>query len=201
MQRRTQLIILIIIAACALGFGIWFLVSPFMQKQVVQQPDALPSKVVPSNAVPPIIPKLGGAPAATSVSADLKRLADLAGIMVARIGSGASGEGFQSYADVMINATPAYQVMLKQEQAALQALHPASGPSYGRITRVVSVDGTRAKSGADMIPFMIQTQQAEDAGDPAKPTAILYKAATVTFEKQADKTYLVSGIVWTDIQR
>ena len=121
--------------------------------------------------------------------------------MVSRIGSGSSVDGFTGYDDVLLDATPSERVTLKSEQAALQKDHPPTGPSFGMVTRVVSVDSSGAVSGAQTIAITLQAQRAEDAGNPTQPTSVTYKKATVTFEKQSDGTYLVNGVMWEDIAR
>jgi len=197
MERRTKFIILILIALAILAFGIWYLFTPFFR--TVQQPPALPNEVTPSTTLPPTstIPTAGGSTQTTPT--DVKRIQDQAGIFVARLGSGTNNEGFSGYTDVLINATPAYQDVLRAQQRALLAAHPTTRP-YGILTRVVATSIVSATAGAPEMTFRVQAQQAEDAGDPTKPTAVLYKEATVTFQKQSDGGYLVSNVVWKDIQ-
>lgn len=197
MERRTKLALLIAVALLLLGFGVWYLLQPVLR---YAQPPALPGQVTPTTTIPPK-PTGTGAPSGTPVSQGLKRLQDLAGIFVARVGSGASGEGFSGYNDVLINATEGYQRTLLDEQRAMREAHPATGPAFGIVTRVVAIDGRDAVEGADIISFTVQVQQAEDAGNPGAPTRVAYKEAIVSFEKQTDKTYLVNGVVWKDIER
>ncbi len=204
MERRTKLLIVILVAAIVLAFGIWYLVQPLLR--TVPQPAPLPGQVTPqgTGTTPKPTPSTGGTTVVTTPTAQsprLKQLEDLAGIFVARLGSGASGDGFRGYTDVLINATQTYQQQLLAEQAALQKAHPARGPVYGLVTRVVAINNQRAVEGDVNIPFVVQVQQVEDAGNPSMPTRTLYKEATVTFERQADKTYLVSSVVWKDIAR
>jgi len=198
MERRTKLGLLILLALLILAFGIWYLLQPFFK--TVEQPPQLPGQVTPGTNLPATstIP-LGGSSA--GVAPDVKRLQDLAGIFVSRLGSGASGEGLRGYNDVLINATVSYRETLLSEQNAMIAAHPSAGPHFGVLTRVVATDIVSAAAGASEMTFRVQVQQAEDAGDPSKPTRILYKEATVTFQRQADNTYLVSNVVWKDIER
>ena len=83
----------------------------------------------------------------------------------------------------------------------MRQAHPASGPAYGIVTRVVSTNAGQSVANVDTVVITVQVQQAENAGDPSRPTAISYKQATVSFERQSDQTYLLNGIVWKDIQR
>lgn len=199
MERRHKLLLLIILALLLLGFGIWYLLQPILDNR--KQPPALPNTVTPSTNLPPRTTPTNGGPAGSAgLSPELKTLENLAGIIVARIGSGASGEGFRGYQDVLINATPTFQKTLLDEQRALQQTYPANGATYGRVTRVVAIESRQAVSGAAIIPFTVQVQRVEDAGNPSAPTSISYKEATVSFERQSDKTYLVNGIVWKDIE-
>lgn len=197
MERRTKLLILIILAAVLLAFGIWYLLKPIIGPS--DQPSRLPSEITPSANLPnPQIQPAVIAP--PPLPPDLKQLQDLAGNFVSRMGSGSSWEGFKGYEDVMVNATSEYQALLRAERLALQKAHPESGPAFGMATRVIAVDASQAVSGADIAVFIVQTQQAEDAGDPTKPSKVGYKEATVSFEKQS-KGYLINKVVWKDIER
>jgi len=195
MERRTQLGLLILVAIAILAFGIWYLLQPVFK--TVPQPPALTGQALPST----IPTSTGGVPVvsgtAEPLAPDVKRLQDLAGIIVARLGSGASAEGFQGYDDVMINATLAYRSVLRTEQQSMRATHPATGPQYGVLTRVVSIDPVSALPGAAQMTYRVQVQRVEDV-DRA-PSVVTYKEATVTFERQSDGTYLVSNVVWKDI--
>jgi hypothetical protein len=200
MERRTKFILLIVLAVAILAFGIWYLFQPIIRG--VEQPPELPGQVTPGTGVTATSTRQPPTPVTpTALPTDVKQIQNLSGIFVARLGSGSSGEGFSGYTDVLINATPAYQQVLRQEQTALRIAHPASGPAYGIVTRVVAIDPISANSGAAQMTFRVQVQQAEDAGDPSKPTRVLYKEATVTFDRQADGGYLVSNVVWKDIER
>ncbi|MCI0479190.1 hypothetical protein L0Y59_01460 [Candidatus Uhrbacteria bacterium] len=201
MERRTKLLILIVIALILLAIGLYILLKPFLPK-TVEQPPALPSGTTPSGIV---APGTGGGtqvptvPAAPVKAQDIKDLEDLASVFVQRIGSGSSSDGFQGYADVALNATVPYRETLKRDQAAMQAAHPAAGPAYGVTTRVVSVDSRSAVSGSDRIMMTLQAQKAEDAGSPTAPTQVSYAEVDVTFARQADGTYLVEDVVWKDL--
>jgi hypothetical protein len=196
MERRTQLGLLILFALAILAFGVWYLLQPVFK--TVRQPPALTGQQFPTT----IPTSTGGVPvisgSAEAVAPDVKKLLDLAGIVVARMGSGASGEGFQGYDDVMINATLAYRVTLKAEQQAMRAAHPAAGPEYGVLTRVIATDPISALPGAAQMTYRVQVQQVEDIGNA--PSVVTYKEAIVTFDRQSDGTYLVSGVVWKDIE-
>ncbi|MCR4278429.1 MAG: hypothetical protein NUV84_01485 [Candidatus Uhrbacteria bacterium] len=196
MSRRTKLIILIITTLLLLGIGLWLLIQPFISPPA--QPPGLPTDVTPSGSIPsaqePVQPQ------APSVAQDIRQLENLAINVVTRIGSGSNSEGFRGYEDVMLNVTPSLQAYLQKEQTAMQTAHPVLGSTYGLTSRVVAVDRKLARSGADTIPFVLQVQRTEDAGNPDAPVSVSYHEATVTFKKQAEGGYLVEGIVWKDIQ-
>ena len=200
MERRTKLGLLILVALLILAFGIWYLLQPIIK--TVQLPPALiqnpPATNLPATNTSPTIPVGGGA---AEVPQDLKKLQDLAKVIVARIGTGANTTGFVGYTDVLIDATPAYQTVLKSDQLAMQTAHPARGTAFGMTTRVVSATALSLEVGAPEVQFLLQTQRAEDAGDPSHPTLVAYKEATVTFQRQPDGTYLLSNVVWKDIER
>lgn len=195
MEKRNKLILLIIVALILLAIGIWILLKPFLGTP--EQPPSLPTGVTPSGATP-IAPTVGSVPTVTPQ--DVKELEDIASAIVARVGSGSSANGFKGYEDVLINATPSFQQELTSEQQAMQRAHPVSGPAFGIVTRVVAIDSKSAVSGADVMPFTVQAQQAEDAGNPSSPTKVSYKEVTVTFEKQTKGGYLLSGLSWKDIE-
>jgi cytoskeletal protein RodZ len=203
MERRTKLLILILVALVILGFGIWLLLTPLLQTPPTQPP-SLPSSIQPSTSVPSST-QIGQTSFGTVTSSgaavplQVKQLGDLASVIVARIGSGTSREGFRGYADVLVNATSAYQERLKQDRLTMQRLHPVSGSQYGMVSRVVSVNTSKASTGAEKNVFTLQVQKAEDAGNPGQPTKVSYLEATVTFVRQADGSYLVDDIVWKDI--
>lgn len=201
MDRRTKLLILILVAIALLGLGIWILLKPFLGQETIVQPPSLPSAIAPTTTLPTPTPQPATGVAATpKLSADIKNLQDAAGVFVSRIGSGSYRDGFRGYNDVLLNSTPEYRVVLLADQKQLQQAHPMTGPAYGITTRTVSVDARSAVAGADTVTFIVQAQQAEDTGNPGQPTKIQYKEATVTFQKQADKSYLLSTIVWKDIE-
>ncbi|MBU1348738.1 hypothetical protein KJ781_01565 [Patescibacteria group bacterium] len=201
MERRTKLLILIVVAAILLALGIYILLQPILKNV---QPPALPTGTTPSGTV---VPGTGQPtmnvptePSAPARAPDIKILEDLASVFISRIGSGSSSDGFQGYTDVLLNATMSYRETLKRDQAAMQAAHPAAGPAYGVMTRVVSVDSRSAVSGSGRISMTAQAQISEDAGSPTAPIGMpSYKEATITFERQADGTYLVDDLMWKDL--
>lgn len=192
MQRRTQLFLLIIAALAVLIFGLWVLLQPFLPERA-PQPPSLPGQVAPGGAAPGagVKTKIETPPA---VQPDIKELSDRAAIFAERVGSGSSQDGFRGYDDVMLEATPAFRETLNARRQELVRAHPAAGALYGLVTRVVSVDNKQAVSGADIIPFIMQIQEAEDLGDPAKPTRVSYSELSLLFEKQTDGSYLVAGL-------
>ena len=200
MERRTKLILLIVAAVILLAIGVYILIQPFLPATTPAQPPGLPTGPSPTATIPPTAPAAPATPAAPAVPQDVKRMEDLASIVVSRLGSGSSADGFTGYDDVLLNATPAYREILRTEQAALRKAHSATGPAFGISTRVVSVDSRGASSGAREAVIAVEVQRAEDAGNPASPTSVTYKKADVTFQKQADGTDLVASVVWKDIQ-
>jgi hypothetical protein len=200
MQRRTKLILLIVAAAILLAIGIYILIQPFLPGTPAQPP-GLPTGATPSVTIPSTGVTASATPATPAIAPDVKRMEDFASMFVSRMGSGSSADGFTGYDDVLLNATPAYRQTLRAEQAALQTAHPVTGPSFGVSTRVVSTDSSGASSGAQEAVIAVEVQRAEDAGNPSSPTSITYKQADVTLQKQGDGTYLVSSVVWKDIQR
>lgn len=197
MSRRTKLIILIVVTLLLLALGLWFLFRPFFGPEQPPAPSGpgTPS-FQPSTTTEPVRPPQG-----TRVPQDIKQLEDLAVSVVTRIGSGSNTDGFRGYEDVLLNATAGFQTELQRLQSAMQGAHPEIGDAYGVTTRVVSVDSRDAVSGAERISMTLQTQRAEDAGNPGSPTAVSYLEAIVTFQRQADGSYLVDTIVWSDIVR
>lgn len=198
MEKRSKLLILIAVALALLIFGIWYLLQPILGNfdQGTDTPNNKPATNLPNRPNSPD----QVTETVSQEKLDLKKMEDLAGVFVARIGSGASGDGFRGYEDVLINATKELQQKLKLEQQALQQAHPSSGPVYSIVTRVVAIDSKKAVASADLIPFTVQVQQAEYGTDPNKAIRVRYKEATVTFQKQSDGNYLVNGVVWKDIE-
>ncbi len=205
MQKRTQLLLLIVVAIALLVFGIWYLLVPIvkpaaqppaLQNNALQNTPTLPTKPAPPSAGTPTTTT----PAAAPVPQGVTQVQNLAGTIVSRLGSGSNTEGFQGYGDVMLNATPSFQQELLKEQKAMQQAHPASGSSFEIVTRVVATTPVHAADNAASMTFAVKVQQAEDAGDSHAPTQVLYRQATVTLDRQADGSYLASGIVWQDIK-
>ncbi|MBU1032827.1 MAG: hypothetical protein ABII13_04135 [Patescibacteria group bacterium] len=190
MNRRNKFFLLILLALLVLAIGLYILFQPLFERAA--QPPDLPGGATPGAFVPETPPTpIKTAPA---IPADIKQLSDRAAAFVERLGSGSNSEGFRGYEDVMLDAAPKFRQTLQQEQEIMVQTHPVLGPVYGVIARVVSVDNSQAKSGADIVPFILQTQIAEDVGDPGKPFKISYIEVTLSFEKQVDGSYLVNGL-------
>lgn len=200
MERRNKLVLLILLALALLIFGVWYLLQPILENSESDAKNTPPPLVQEPKNLADSVPKTPEEIAIDEGQKDLRKVQSLAGIVVSRIGSGASGEGFRGYEDVLINATASYRKVLLEEQAAMQALHPATGPSFGVVTRVVAIKIAKADPNASSVSYVVQVQQAEDAGDPNAPTKVYYKDVTVTFEKQPDKSYLLNGLVWKNIE-
>lgn len=197
MERNTKLLLLIVVGLILLGIGLWILLSPILlpKAQPPQVPATQQTIVTPQTTS--TAPRV--APTISPVAANLKRLEDQAASFISRAGSGSSADGFLGYSDVMTGATPAYRATLLSEQAEMKKAHPATGSAFGLITRVVTSSAKNTALDAT-VTVIVQAQQAEDAGDPSKPTRVMYKEATVTMEKQSNGAYLVDGVTWADAE-
>ena len=78
----------------------------------------------------------------------------------------------------------------------MQAAHPAKDVLYTVTTRAVSSALKQGKIGDASIVLSIEVIQTENTAGQKKSSA---KKGDVTFQKQSNGTYLVSGVTWTDI--
>jgi hypothetical protein len=207
MEKRTKLALLILLGLLLLALGLYFLLSPFItQRQAAAPPPAAGGKplITSGGAKTPS----GGAsqpvtPATPEVKAKtdgLHTLENKARIIVERVGSGASRDGFLGYQDVMAEATASGRTALVAEQIKMQLVHPASGSTYGISTQAIAANVTSGSFGDPKIVITVQAMQAVDAGVPTQPLATNGKQIKVTFVKQAEGSYLVESLEWTDIQ-
>jgi len=196
MEKRTKLAILIIVALLLVLLGLYLLLRPFVP---ALQPPGLPSAVKPY--VPP--PTSASATATgTGISAPvsdvLLALMNEAKATVERVGSGVNTNGFEGYADVLLQMTANGQIAMKAEQQKMQSAHAPTGPLFGISTRAVSASVVSGAAGDATIVISVDAIQRQDAGNPNTPTSVKGKRVSVTFQKQADGSYLIDSVVWTD---
>jgi hypothetical protein len=208
MSRRSQLAIIILIGLLLLGVGLYILLQPiFSQQQSSPQPPALPTSVQPT--LPGQASTSNPSTASVAVSStkpvtpegnQLLLLEQKGKATVERIGSGASGDGFLGYADVLDVLTSSAQKANLAQQKVLQQAHPASGPLFGLTTHAVSSHIKTGSIGDATLVDEVQAIQNEDAGDPTHLIARKGKIVTVTFKKQTDGSYLIDSLDWADKQ-
>ena len=209
MERRTKLLLIILLGLLLLLLGLYFLLSPFLAQRQAQAPaGAKPATPLVTatggkantGGQPPTI---GNAPVTAGtapVNCDLRTLENRARSAVERIGSGTSGDGFLGYDDALLQLTDAGRAALLAEQAKLRQDHPAAGPTYGLSTRAISAKATEGAMGDASIMVQVQAIQRIDAGVPNQPVATQGKSVKVTFQKQADGSYLIDSLVWEDVK-
>jgi len=205
MQKRTKLLILIIVGLLLLLLGLWIFLSPILKERAAQQPSA-PTQGTPYMAQPGQKNPTPGAPQATGTSTApapvdaMMELQNKAKSLAERIGSGSSQTGFLGYQDAMLDMTANGKTALQKAQTALQQAHPAQEDLYTITTRAVSSTVTKGKIGDAQITISIETVQTENAGLAGvtpKPSA---KRVDVTFVKQTDGSYVADAIAWSDIE-
>ncbi|MFH1621249.1 MAG: hypothetical protein ABIB04_04150 [Patescibacteria group bacterium] len=206
MQKRTQLILLILAALILLAIGLYFLLTPFLAGQQAASP-AAPQATTPyvtgqggTAGTPGTEPPVYISPTSTE-GVKIKgenTLENKARNIVERIGSGVSTDGFLGYTDVLGDVTANGRSRLLSEQEAMKTEHPATGAFYGISTRAASARLTEGIFGDQKVTYTVDAIQRVDmgsvAGAPSKA-----KSIEVTFLKQADDTYLVDSLVWSDI--
>lgn len=209
MERRTKLAIVILVALVLLGLGFYLLLSPyFAQKQADQQQEqqatSLPTTGTqnrpPSAANGQIQQQPVTSTAPVVLPNPMRTLERRAKAMVERIGSGTSADGFLGYQDALIDATAAEQEKLREERALLIQAHPMTGPRYGLSTRAVASNITQGNNGDAVIVATVDALQSVDAGNPRMPVQQQAKQILVTFVKQADGSYLIDNLTWSDVQ-
>lgn len=203
MTKRTKLVLLIIVGLILLLLGLWFFLQPLLRAQPAAQPPALPKTVTqyaPPGQVVPTVKVTSTTPLvpAQPVDTQLGVLENLAATTVSRIGSGVNDDGFVQYQDVLSSFTADGQAKLLAQQKTLQQQHPASGAAYGITTVTISSHAISGKTGDATILVSVEAVQRVDSGNPNKPMASTPKQVTVTFTKQANRSYLISDMVWTD---
>lgn len=205
MQKRTKLALVILIALLLLGFGLYLLLGPYVRERKSAQPPQLP------NAVQPFVPgapvdNTGVLPGGVTTSAvagaqtnEARVLEYQARAIVERVGSGSSADGFLGYHDALLDATANGRASFQAEQRRMQQAHPATGPVYGISTRGVAAHVTEGKMGDAQVGVTVDAIQTIDAGVPREPTSIQAKQILVRFIQQADGSYLVDSLTWSDI--
>ena len=205
MQKRTKLIILIIVGLLLLLLGLWIFLSPILKQRALQQPSA-PTQGTPYMPQPGQKNPTQGTPQASGTSTApapvdaMKELQNKAKSLAERIGSGSSQTGFLGYQDAMLDMTPNGRAALQKAQTTLQQEHPAKGGLYTITTRAVSSKVTKGKIGDAQIVISIETVQTENAGLAGVTPKGSAKRADVTFVKQTDGSYAADAVAWSDIQ-
>lgn len=206
MERRTKLLLLILIGLLLLLIGLYFLLSPFLRQRGGLAPPAptptapyvpTPSQPTPGGPVP--VPTATGTAVAPSVSAEQRVLENRARAAVERIGSGSSRDGFLGYQDVLTEMTEAGRTALLAEQQRMREAHPASGPMYGITTRGVSSALSQGKIGDQSLVVRVEAIQSVDAGNPRAPVEMKGKRVDVTFLRQGNGSYLIEKLEWSDL--
>lgn len=206
MSKRTKLLLIILIALLLLAFGVWIFLQPILKERQTQQPPALPTNVVPytppgsgGGATAPTTPTTPQTPPPTTEENQTLILENRARATVERVGSGVNSDGFLGYQDVLTEMTASGRAALLAEQKEMQRLHPATGPTYGISTRVVSSDLQDGSIGDTKLVVRVEAIQRIDAGDPSKPVQVKEKQVLVTFVKQGDDSYLIDKLEWSDL--
>ncbi len=214
MSKRSKLALVILIALLLLLLGLYLLFSPFLQMRnagtgeefSVPNASDLPAAGSGQTGRPTASGQAteGGSATATAPrqpteAEQLRSLEYRARVAVERVGSGSSQSGFLGYSDLLVDSTEAFKPELKRLQQEMQAAHPLSGAVYGVSTRAVSSQIKDQKFGDDTLKAEVQAVQTYDAGNPRQPTGTAAKRIYVTFAKQADGNYLISGMQWEDM--
>ncbi len=206
MQKRTKLLLLIILGLLLLVLGVLLFISPILEerRRSSPQPPSLPERVMPSTSAEPssVVPSTGvlAITVPTPEENQTRILENRARGVVERLGSGSSETGFLGYADVSSDMTSAGAAALAIERSALQQQHPATGPRFGLATRSVSARIVEGKSGEPRLMVSVEAIQQQDGGDPSRPSKAVAKRANVTFIKQPNGGYLIDRVVWENVE-
>ncbi len=201
MTRRSKILILIIVGILLLLLGLYIFFRPFLVQRT--GPPAQPP--TPAGGTPYVPsapaqgqPTAGGATTTQPAQADdLLALEHAAKAAAGRVGSGSNENGFLGYQDEYYDATPSYRATLLSDMAAMQKLHPATGPLYSISTFAASASSNDTY-GDPTIVMQVQARQTVTAGNAAPVTTS--KKVDVTFQRQSDGSYLVDDIQWSDLQ-
>jgi hypothetical protein len=202
MSRRTKILLLILVSFLLLLLGLYLLFQPFLPNSIGGgRAPAAPTPTAPY--IPPslpVIPTTGtSAGVTTPIPDDLRVLQNQSRIVIERIGSGTSENGFLGYQDVLTQFTANGRTALLAEQRAMQEAHPATGKIYGISTHAAAARLSSGSSGSNEVVIIVEAVQGIDAGDPAHPTSTIAKRADLTFVRQSNGSYLVDRIVWSDL--
>ena len=202
MNNRRIFTGLVVVALIAiLGIMWWLFGAAFMRSRVpAEQPPALPADtqaVIPQPNIPlvaqPVIPPT----AAEQQEFQKQDIAiQRAKFFAATLGTYSSVEGFSSFRDVRVQATPEIQDFLMAEQKRLTEAHPAYGPSWSQSTRALSakISSALPMGSADTVEVQVDTQQVVESAQA--PQQISYQRATVAMRK-VGSTWFVSRITWS----
>lgn len=210
MSKRTKLALLILIALLLLLVGLYLILWPLLKPAAPATGEeySIPSQVQTAQPKPTNGQATSGEPVTglpstptrePSIDEILRGLENRARAAVERVGSGSSQTGFLGYTDAKLDSTSSFSAKLMQEQDAMVAAHPASGPIYGISTRAASSHIADGKPGDDSLVATVQAVQTIDAGNPRQPTSTGGKQIIVTFAKQSDGSYLIDDMEWSDL--
>lgn len=211
MNKRVALIGLILFALFLFGLGGYFLWKGYQGDGALApapaQPPSLPDSA--GRAIPPGSSEgIRSAPAPTaatnpspelSAEARLMALENSAKNALERFGSGSSADGFLGYDDIRDQVTPGLWAELDAERQALRRDHPATGLPYGRTVKAVSSDSRGATFGDPSIVVTVQVLESTDEGNASAAKQARGRKATVSFVRQADGSYLMDKVVWSDV--
>ena len=203
MDKRTRLLIVILLGLILLGIGLWIFLSPILKQNAAQppalpaQPSQQPAQPAPTNTAPKQAPVVAPTPnAKPTPQSGILALQNKVSQLAERMGSGTNENGFLGYSDALIDATANGRTQLLAAQKAMQAQHPASGPAYGITARAVTSNVDSGKYGDAQVVISMDVFVSEDAGNPGKPTAQSGHKVTMTMAKQADGSYLMDSFTW-----
>ncbi|MEK7115958.1 MAG: hypothetical protein AAB879_01025 [Patescibacteria group bacterium] len=208
MNKRQKLGLIIFAGIVLFGIGAYVFLTPILEERKAAQPPKLPREVTPVGPTQPAtsgeVPKPSVPVAASTLTmpasdtAKLRALENRSRIVVARVGSGVSSDGFLGYADVEEFFTAHGLAALRIERAVLQKQHPPTAPLYGLSTSAVS-SNISGNDGDAALVATVDAIQRIDSGDPSKSSLTSGKRVTLTFVKQSDRTYLIDRMQWGDI--
>ncbi len=208
MDKRLKLglVLFIGIALCAIGVTVFL--TPILEERKALQPPRLPREITPVGPTQPAISGEVPKPTAQIVAspptplsntdASIRALANRSRIVVARVGSGVSLDGFLGYADAEPFFTAHGIAALRAERAVLQGQHPRTGSTYALSTIALSSNISGAYGDATLIATVdaIQRIDSTAASISARTSG---KRVTITFVKQSNGGYLIDTMQWNDL--
>ena len=201
MDRRTRLLLVIVLGLILLGIGIWIFLQPILQSAApAAQPPALPTNITPTEQpfTPPVHQSTTTAPTATAPTpqSGLLALENQAASDAASMGTGTSENGFQGYADLYTSATANGKAALQAAAQAMQTAHPPTGPLYGITTVAPTPRILSGNYGDASLTVTMDVLESVDNGNPANASKPTQHLVTITFVKQADGSYLLDSFTW-----